>query len=352
MDLSLRDLQSSLISMGEPAYRALQTHQWLYRHHVSSFDEMTILPISLRKKFGEVFSIQGLEIVDHKECTEDDCDAPTEKLLLRLPDGELIEAVIIASSERMTACISSQAGCPLQCTFCATGRMGFKRNLSSGEMTAQVSALNTIALERSGKSITNIVFMGMGEPLLNTENVMETIENLSRRNYSPNLSQKKITISTVGIIPEILRIANTGLKTKLAVSLHAADQQKREALMPVAARQYPLKELGRTLADYTAITGIPVTVVYMLLEGINDSREDAKRLAGFAKSFLCKINLIDYNPNINIDFSPVKRAARDMFQRYLIDSGLHVTVRKSYGTPINAACGQLATTVRDNRINH
>lgn len=352
MDLSLRDLKSSLTSMGGPAFRALQIHEWLYRHHVASFDEMTILPLPLRKKLGEAFSIKGLEIVDHKECTEDDCDAPTEKLLLRLPDGELIEAVIIASSERMTACISSQAGCPLQCTFCATGRMGFKRNLSSGEMTAQVSALNTIALERSGKSITNIVFMGMGEPLLNTENVMETIENLSRRNYSPNFSQKKITVSTVGIIPEILRVANTGLKTKLAVSLHAADQQKREALMPVAARQYPLKELGKTLADYTAITGIPVTVVYMLLEGINDSREDAKRLAGFAKSFLCKINLIDYNPNINIDFSPVKRAARDMFQRYLIDSGLHVTVRKSYGTPINAACGQLATTVRDNRINH
>jgi 23S rRNA (adenine2503-C2)-methyltransferase len=352
MDLSLRDLQSSLTSMGEPAYRALQTHQWLYRHHVSSFDEMTILPQSLRKKFGEVFSIQSPEIIDHQVCTEDDCDAPTEKILLRLPDSELIEAVLIAAHERMTACISSQAGCPLRCTFCATGRMGFNRNLSSGEMTAQVSALNSVALKRSGKTITNIVFMGMGEPLLNTENVMETIENLSRRNYSPNLSQKKITISTVGIIPEILRIANTGLKTKLAVSLHAADQQKREALIPVAARQYPLKELGKALADYTAITGTPVTIVYMLLDGINDSQEDAKRLARFAKSFLCKINLIDYNPNINIEFSPVKRAASDMFQRYLIDSGLHVTVRKSYGTTINAACGQLATTVRDNRINH
>ena len=150
------------------------------------------------------------------------------------------------------------------------------------------------------------------------------------------------------MIPEIQRLGKSGMKTKLAVSLHAADQQKRESIMPIAARQYPLKELGRSLAEYTASTGMPVTIVYLLLKGINDSLDDAKMLARFSKTFLCKINLIDYNSIINIKFKPVYSATRDMFQQYLINSGLHVTVRKSYGTTINAACGQLATAGMQN----
>ena len=352
LDLSFKELQELLISMGEPSFRASQLHQWLFSHHASSFDDMTILSRELRQKLSETFTIQPLQIVDRQECFEDACDSPTEKLLLKLPDNEMVESVLIASSDRLTACVSSQVGCPLQCPFCATGKMGWKRNLSAGEITGQIYALNDmVTAKKPDNKITNIVFMGMGEPLLNTDNVFEAIDTLSTKNYRFCLSQKKITISTVGVIPEIQRIARSGMKTKLAVSLHAATQQKRESLMPIAARQYPLNELGKSLAEYTSITGMPVTIVYMLLKGINDSVEDAKMLARFARTFLCKINLIDYNSIINIKFKPVYSTTRDMFQQHLLMAGLHVTVRKSYGTTINAACGQLATTTSMNSNN-
>ncbi len=344
IDLTFKELKQALASVGEPPFRATQIHQWLFSHHTSSFQEMTILSRELRKKLAEIFSIQQLQLIDRQECFEEACDNPTEKILLKLPDNEMVESVVIATANRMTACVSSQVGCPLQCPFCATGNMGFRRNLSAGEIVGQVYALDDIVSQKdSNNKITNIVFMGMGEPLLNTDNVLEAIDTLSTKNYSFCLSQKKITISTVGVIPEIQRLARSGMKTKLAVSLHAANQQKRESLMPVAARQYPLKELGKSLAEYTELTGMPVTIVYMLLRGINDSLEDARMLARFARTFLCKINLIDYNSIINIKFKPVYSSAREVFQQHLLTSGLHVTVRKSYGTTINAACGQLAT---------
>jgi len=343
VDLTLKDLKQAMASMGEPSFRAAQIHQWLFSHHVSSFDEMTTLNLALRKKLSETFSITPLQLIDHQESSEEACQSPTEKILLKLPDNNMVESVLIASADRMTACVSSQVGCPLQCPFCATGAMGFRRNLSAGEIAGQIYALDDIAAAKNPQGrLTNIVFMGMGEPLLNTDNVIEAIETLSTRNYNFCLSQKRITISTVGVIPEIQRVARSGMKTKLAVSLHSADQIKRESLMPIAARQYPLKELGKALAEYTGLTGMPVTIVYMLLKGINDSLDDAKTLARFAKTFLCKINLIDYNSIINIKFKAVNSTTRDMFQQYLLNAGLHVTVRKSYGTTINAACGQLA----------
>jgi 23S rRNA (adenine2503-C2)-methyltransferase len=182
----------------------------------------------------------------------------------------------------------------------------------------------------------------MGEPLLNTESVIEAVLNLSTRKYRFSTSQRRITISTVGIIPEIDRLADTGLKTKLAVSLHAAIQEKREALMPQAARQYPLDRLRESLTRYASKTGEPVTLAYMLLKGINDSEDDAKRLLRYASGFFCKINLIDYNSIVNIKFEPVFDGTRERFREILQAAGLQVTIRKSYGTPINAACGQLA----------
>jgi len=352
MNLTFRELQNALASFGEPDYRAVQIHQWLFSRHAASFDDMTILSRALRKKLSETFEISPVQIIDHRESSEEDCDSPTEKILVKLPDNEMVESVLIASSGRTTACVSSQVGCALQCPFCATGRMGLRRNLSAGEITGQIYALNNlIAAKEPERKITNIVFMGMGEPLLNYENVIEAIETLSSKNYRFCLSQKKITISTVGVTPEIQRLARSGMKTKLAVSIHAADQQKRHSIMPVASGLYPLKELAVSLAEYTSLTGMPVTLVYMLMKGINDSPEDARALARFARSFLCKINLIDYNSIINVKFKPVYSATRDMFQRSLMDSGLHVTVRKSYGTTINAACGQLATTGMQNRNN-
>ncbi len=345
IDLTLKELQQAMSLLGEPSFRATQVHQWLFSHSASSFDDMTTLSLALRKKLSVTYSIHHAEVIDQLESLEDNSDNPTKKILLKLPDNETVESVLIASSGRRTACVSSQVGCPFQCHFCATGTMGFRRNLSAGEITGQLYALNEmVAAKEPGATITNIVFMGMGEPLLNSDNVIEAILTLSSRNYSFCLSQKKITISTVGVIPEIQRLGKSGMKTKLAVSLHTADQQKRESLMPLAARQYPLNELSKSLAEYTALTGTPVTIVYMLLRGINDSLDDAKQLVRFSRSFLCKINLIDYNSIINIRFNPVYDATRELFQRYLFDSGLHVTIRKSYGTTINAACGQLATT--------
>ncbi|MEI8032565.1 MAG: 23S rRNA (adenine(2503)-C(2))-methyltransferase RlmN [Chlorobiaceae bacterium] len=344
LDLTLEELRTALESMGEPQYRAAQIHQWLFSHRARAFVAMSTLGVELRRKLAEAFVIQPPEPISHVESADEECGNPTEKILLKLHDGELVETVLIRAGDRRTACVSSQAGCALGCIFCATGKTGLKRNLSAGEIIAQVQALNdAIARRDPSEKITNIVFMGMGEPLLNTGNVIEAIETLTSRNYRFSLSRKKITISTVGIIPEILRLGDCGMKTKLAVSLHSANQEKRESLMPLAAKSYPLAELRKALADYTAKTGMPVTIVYMLLDAVNDSPEEAKALARFAHGFLCKINLIDYN-SINIKFKPVNSAVRDRFQQYLQDSGLHVTVRKSYGTSINAACGQLAAS--------
>ena len=191
-DLTLKELQQAMNSLGEPLFRATQIHQWLFSHHAASFDEMTILSRALRKKLSETYSIHHIKVIDHQESIEEDCESPTEKILLKLPMTDLVESVLIASADRMTACVSSQIGCPLQCPFCATGKMGFRRNLSAGEITGQIYSLNElIAAKEPGKTITNIVFMGMGEPLLNTDNVIEAIDTLSKRNYSFAFHRKK-----------------------------------------------------------------------------------------------------------------------------------------------------------------
>ncbi len=345
-DISVQELEALIKSIGEPAYRASQIHQWLFSHRVQNFDDMSILSLALRKKLATQYAIRRAAIT--KYCEEHHDGTPTAKYLITMPDGTSVESVLIASGERLTACISSQAGCPLNCSFCATGMMGFQRNLSHGEITDQVFLLNEHIASRYGygASITNIVFMGMGEPLLNTANITEAIETLSNPRYTFSLSRRKITISTVGIIPEIESLADSAIKTiKLAVSLHSAIQSKRETLMPVA-REYPLHDLKHALAGYSRKTGQPVTLVYMLLSGINDAPEDINALIKFAKSLFCKINLIDYNAIVNIKFKPVYTEKRELFIRALVESGLQVTVRKSHGASINAACGQLAAEKR------
>jgi 23S rRNA (adenine2503-C2)-methyltransferase len=223
--------------------------------------------------------------------------------------------------------------------------MGFRRNLNAFEITDQVHTLRREAEKTGNGQISNIVFMGMGEPLLNFDNVREAINNLSNSDYRFNIPPRRISISTVGLVPGINRLSESGLKTKLAVSLHSADQKTRESLIPVA-KQYPLTDLRESLTNYTRKTAMPVTIVYMLLEGINDSVSDARKLISFAGGFLCKINLIDYNSIVNIQFKPVYSEAKNRFVRYLLDSGVHVSVRKSRGSAINAACGQLATSAR------
>ena len=344
-ELNQRQLENLMSSHGQPAYRARQLHQWLYSHQALSFDEMSSFGKKLREQLAASWAIRPASI-DATETESVQCAAPgsipTSKFLVKLDDGALIESVLIPSEERMTACISSQVGCALRCTFCATGQMGFKRDLVASEITDQVFLLQQEAHRLYGRGITNIVFMGMGEPLLNLDNVFESISTLTEQEYRFSISERKITISTVGLVPEIGRIASSGLKTKLAISLHSADQATRERMMPVAA-DYPLDELSSAISAYNTKTGQPVTLVYMLLEGINDAPEDARKLARFAKRGLCKINLIDYNAIVNLKFRPGYSDAKSMFIERLLDAGLHVTVRKSQGATINAACGQLAT---------
>ncbi|MBM3162329.1 MAG: 23S rRNA (adenine(2503)-C(2))-methyltransferase RlmN [Chlorobi bacterium] len=342
-DLTRTGLADVIKGFGEPAYRASQLHQWLFSHRSLRFDDISILSLALRGKLSSLYAIRQATVAECLQESGSGQQLPTTKFLVTMPDGQTVESVLIASENRITACISSQAGCPLDCTFCATGRMGFRRNLSPGEITDQVYLLNDYLLDRyeRSKTLTNIVFMGMGEPLLNTVNVLDAIDTLTNQRYRFSFSGKKITISTVGLVPEIVRLGRQGSRTKLAVSLHSAIQEKRESLMPVA-KQYPLAELKQALAEYNRATGQPVTLVYMLLRGVNDRPEDARELVKFARALFCKINLIDYNAIVNINFDPVYTAEREVFMRSLLDSGLLVTVRKSHGASIDAACGQLA----------
>lgn len=352
---SLEELRQVVAELGEPKYRADQLHRWLFNERVSDFGSMTNLGSRLRNRLSDRYVIPSCSI-EKEHCEPgSNGDAGTSKFLVKLHDEETVETVHIPAADRNTVCVSSQMGCPLRCTFCATGYMGFTRNLNAAEMTEQVYLVNDHLTARSSSDrVTNVVFMGMGEPLLNLLNVLETIGTLSQHDYALSLSRRRITISTVGLVPQIEALAQSGLKTKLALSLHAADQEKRASLIP-AARENPLGELHQALEQYTGITNEPVTLVYMLLEGVNDSVQDAKKLAGFSRNILCKINLIDYNSIVNMKFKPVKAQKRNLFIQILVDAGLHVTVRKSYGASINAACGQLAlkekkTSIPD-RIN-
>lgn len=347
--LSRQELDKLLVGLGEPAYRANQLHRWLYSNQALDFEEMSTFSKKLRQKLSSEWSIRPASLISADSETAEASSGlatPTTKFLIQLEDNELIESVLIPSEERMTVCVSSQVGCALRCSFCATGNMGFRRNLTASEITDQVFLLENEAQKRHGRRLSNIVYMGMGEPLLNLDNVFESIRTLTESDYNFSISEKKITISTVGLPAEMERIACSGLKTKLAISLHSANQGIRERMMPIAI-DVRLDQLAEAISSYNAMTDQAVTLVYMLLEGINDSPEDARKLVRFAKKGLCKINLIDYNSIVTLKFKPGCSSSKTMFIQRLLDAGLLVTVRKSQGATINAACGQLATrTVR------
>ncbi len=334
-DLNVSQIGEFLISVGEKKFRAGQIYEWLWKKGVTDFGQMTNIPSGLREKLNELFFIDGVNI-SFKISGKD----KTTKTLFQSFDNLNFEGVLIPGKERVTACISTQAGCPLNCSFCATGELGFKRNLNSGEIFDQVFKLNKLSEEIFNRNLSNIVIMGMGEPLLNYNNTMSAIDHIT----SPSglgMSPQRITLSTAGICPEIKRMADDDAKINLSVSLHSADNEKRSVLMPVN-KKYDLNSLKEALKYYYNKTGKRITYEYLLLGGINDSGEDAVLLTEFTKITPCKINLIEYNPHENDSFASPAKEKTEAFMKFLESRNLVVTLRKSKGQDINAACGQLA----------
>lgn len=333
--LSPEELRQALASLGEPAFRAGQVHEWLWKKSAHSFEAMSNLPKALREKLGESYDIRAITLSRQQKSSDG-----TMKNAFRLYDGHLIEGVLIPSEERMTACVSSQVGCSLTCKFCATGYMDRKRNLDAAEIYDQVVLIDRQSQETYGKPLSNIVYMGMGEPLLNYKNVMESVDRLTAED-GLNMSYKRITVSTAGIAKMIRRLGDDGARFNLALSLHAANDAKRNEIMPIN-EQNSLHALRDALKHYFSRTKNPVTYEYIVFNNFNDSLEDAKELAFFCRHVPCKVNIIEYNP---IEFADFRNTAEDRleaFADYLRRQRINVRVRRSRGKDIDAACGQLA----------
>ena len=326
------DLEKLMLNFGEKPYRARQLFKWLYHLRQYDFSRMTNLSKSLRSDLLERFVFDGPEI--EKIAASDD---GTEKLLFRLADGSYIESVIIPDGDKNTVCVSTQVGCALDCAFCATGKAGFIRNLTTGEIVGQLLYIR----ERGGaEAFHNIVFMGMGEPLLNYKNMVAAVGIISSE-IGLSVSAKRVTVSTAGIVPGIIRLADSGLKVNLAISLHAASDKKRMVLMPIA-KKYRLAELMKA-AEYFAVKRKKrVTFEYILFKGFNDSKVDALELARLVEGIPCKINILAYNPVNGLPYERPSDDDVDRFGKLLYPRAPAVTVRKSRGLDIAAACGQLA----------
>ncbi|WP_256003396.1 23S rRNA (adenine(2503)-C(2))-methyltransferase RlmN [Pedobacter deserti] len=333
--LDLTQLQQHLAEMKEPAFRAKQVYQWLWEKSARSFEEMSNLSKDLRRKLDEHYSINTVEVNNAKISSDH-----TIKSTFRLHDGNLVEGVLIPMDERMTACVSSQVGCSLTCKFCATGYMDRKRNLNADEIYDQVVLIDQQAKQNYNAPLTNIVYMGMGEPLLNYANVLKSIERITAPD-GLNMSYKRITVSTAGIAKMIKKLGDDGVKFNLALSLHAANDKKRNEIMPINEAN-SLKSLEEALKYYFAKTKNPVTYEYIVFNHFNDELEDAKELARFCKHIPCKVNLIEYNPIQFADFINAEGDKIDAFSNYLKSQGITTNIRRSRGKDIDAACGQLA----------
>lgn len=333
--LSLQQLQEQLVQAGEKAFRAKQVYEWLWKKSAHSFDEMTNLSKELRAWLTDTFVINSVAV----QTTQRSNDR-TIKSAFRLYDDNIVEGVLIPTSDRMTACVSSQVGCSLTCKFCATGYMERKRNLNADEIYDQVVLIDRQARENYQIPLSNIVYMGMGEPLLNYANVMKSVERIT----SPDglgMSPQRITVSTAGVAKMIKKMADDGARFQLALSLHAANDEKRNKIMPINETNN-LEVLGESLAYWYEKTGSRVTFEYIVFNHFNDEIEDARELWQFSKKVPCKINLIEYNPISNADFLNADGDKIDRFKAFLETKGLIVNIRRSRGKDIDAACGQLA----------
>ncbi len=329
-DFSLEELKEYLKNLGIESFRAQQLFKWIYEKNVESFSEMTDLPLNLRELLKEKFFISQLSL--KKRFISQD---KTQKFLFETQDKNLIETVLIPHRKRYTICVSTQIGCRFNCYFCASGKSGFVRNLSTSEILDQI----LLVKKHTNTRITNVVFMGIGEPLDNYENVIRCIKIITCPK-GLNLSQRKITISTSGLVPQIERLSQSNLKIELAVSLHTLDNDLRDFLMPVN-RIYPLEDLINSLKRYFGRTKREITFEYILFRGLNDSVKDAQRIKKL-KGFLFKINVIPYNPVEGIEelFEPSLKEAED-FCKLLKKYRVKVTLRIPRGKDVEGACGQL-----------
>ena len=339
LDLSHDALRAFLVALGEPPYRAQQIWQAVYRDRVPSYDAMTTLPGRLRAELAERLPF-ALPVV---EATQVSIDGRTTKTLLRLADGEAVEVVAMRYAERRTACVSTQVGCAMGCTICATGRSGFVRDLSAGEIVAQVLHV-AASVSAEGERLSHVVYMGMGEPFANYDASLGSIRILNDPR-GLGLGARSFTVSTVGIVPGIERFADEGLQVNLAVSLHAADDELRDRLLPVN-ETYAIDRLLAACRAYVEKTRRRITFEVALIDGVNDSPSHAERLAGRLRGLRCHINLIPFNPVPGCAWgrSPEERVSR--FASVLEEGGIPVTVRVRRGVEIQAGCGQLRTEQR------
>ena len=346
--LNADEAERLLTGWGHKSYRVTQLLGWLYKKRADSIDAMSDLPQVLREQLADIFSLRPLELA-REQCSRDG----TVKFLWRLPDGELIESVLIpasigrdgSQSNRRTLCVSSQVGCAYGCTFCASGLMGYKRNLAASEIVDQVLAVERWRLAKGVDShrleplVNNIVMMGMGEPLANYDNLTRALE-IFNSPWGLNIGARKITVSTSGLAPQIRRLAETPQQYHLAISLHGATDAVRDKIMPVN-RKYPLEELISACEAYQQAKGRMIWVEYILIDGVNTGPEQIEALSCLAKRLQCKVNLIPYNP---VDGIELKRPSDETVARFrdgLHHLGVRVTVRTEKGTDIDAACGQL-----------
>lgn len=329
--LNQKDLEAVLVSLGEKPFRARQIYHWMHVRHASSFDEMTDISKSLKEKLNAGCKMPTLRQVTVQRSKLDG----TMKYLFALPDGNMVESVRMKYKHGNSVCISSQSGCRMGCRFCASTLDGLARSLTPAEMLDQVYRIQ----EDIGERVSHVVVMGMGEPLDNYENLLKFLELLTDEN-GLNISQRNITVSTCGIIPNMRRLAREKLQITLAVSLHAATQEKRRELMPVA-NKYEIHELMEACREYFAHTGRRVTFEYSLVGGVNDGAKDAAQLAGLLKGMNCHVNLIPVNPIREREYvqsgSKAVMAFKDMLEKH----GITVTVRREMGRDIDGACGQL-----------
>ena len=328
--LRLNELENLMQELKATKFRAKQIHNWIYFKSVSSIDEMTNLSKEFREELKKIAKVTESKI-KKKQVSKDG----TIKYLVEYPDGECVETVLMRFDNRanLTACVSSQVGCAVNCSFCATGKGGFKRNLTYKEIIEQV-----LVIQRdTGLKVTNIVFMGQGEPLLNLENVLKALEIF---NEDFQIGARRITISTSGIIPGIEKLAELNLQSTLAISLHAPSHELRKEIMPIENR-YSINDLKIALKNYIEKTGRRITIEYILIHGFNDTPQVAKQLAYFLKDLKCNINLIPYNSVIENDFKKTSNNDIMKFKYLLEHSGKKVTVRLERGADIDAACGQL-----------